>query len=101
MKTKVEELEEKYLKNNGSICPVCDSSNITAGDIDKGSDIIWQVVTCNGCGSRWDETYELKSITFINFEIDIVQHLDVAVVGIHIFKFDYGNFSHFVSNPVY
>ena len=49
----------KYLKEDGSCCPVCGSWNITSGTFDSDGTGVWCDVTCESCGTVWTDVYEL------------------------------------------
>lgn len=47
-------------------CPVCGSCEVTGDAWDMETDVrrgvvsAWQSVTCDDCGSAWDDVYELR-----------------------------------------
>lgn len=54
---------EAYLKNAGSKCPSCLSSDIEAGggtEIEGSS--VFVPVTCNNCEAAWDDAYTLSGV---------------------------------------
>lgn len=57
--------KQKYIKNNGSCCPICNSINIKViecGIDDNCPNRIKRVVDCIDCGSQWNDFYTLSDI---------------------------------------
>lgn len=40
-------------------CPVCGSVEVTGGFVEVLDDTAWQSVSCDDCGSSWDDVYVL------------------------------------------
>jgi hypothetical protein len=53
----------RFVANNGTICPACESSNITVLDIHDN------IVKCNDCKSRWYEDIKITGYTMIVNEV--------------------------------
>lgn len=59
--------EKEYAGTGGTICPVCESGNIsTASPLDYDIGIAWQDVKCDDCGASWTDEYKL--IGYSNLE---------------------------------
>lgn len=57
------EIEKKYVKNLGLLCPSCGSDNLDGGrfeGIDDG--YVNQSVICLDCGEKWTDQYKLVGI---------------------------------------
>ena len=65
----IEERERQYLESP-SRCPICKSSNISAGSMDMGEDAAWQYVDCSDCGAEWTDIYHLKEVTIESYPTD-------------------------------
>lgn len=51
-------LTQSQLANyKGSTCPFCGATDITGGHVDLDEFQAWQDVTCNACGSDWQDLY--------------------------------------------
>lgn len=48
--------------SNNETCPVCDSENITGGQVDTDTGVCWQSVQCDECLSEWQEVYNFSYI---------------------------------------
>lgn len=58
-----EKQEKEYLENGGTKCPKCGSENIEGASWDAdGSGITSQEVSCNECGAKWYDVYNLVGI---------------------------------------
>lgn len=57
---------KKYLANQGTRCPHCDSKDISQDDLavfSNGSpNELFPTVTCESCGKTWTEQYRLETI---------------------------------------
>jgi len=51
---------DQYRETGGGKCPVCFRDDIEGGFIEVDSNIAWQPILCNLCGSGWNDIYELK-----------------------------------------
>lgn len=56
------EQENKYLINNGNICPFCGSEEIEGGEHEYDDEIMTQVVFCKECNKNWVDIYRLVGI---------------------------------------
>jgi DNA-directed RNA polymerase subunit RPC12/RpoP len=56
-------LVEKYVKNEGALCPYCDSKDMEGGNYEAEGDTITMKVSCNNCGKEWFDIYKLVSAT--------------------------------------
>ncbi len=64
MKTK-KQIESKYLKSRGNICPFCESNDISASQPEfYDSGFITQDVTCENCGMGWTDEYQLTGMDY-------------------------------------
>lgn len=53
----------RYIGNGGTQCPFCGSEHMNAGHLESDGDrSAYQPVTCDECGSSWDDVYELVGI---------------------------------------
>lgn len=57
-----EDIEKKYMDSGGSLCPYCDSDNITADPIEADAGCASGVVRCKECGKSWTDYYNLAGI---------------------------------------
>lgn len=52
--------DKEYLKKAGQICPFCKSHDISAGvDTHIDCTVAWNEVTCNECGKKWNDIFQL------------------------------------------
>lgn len=59
--------DKEYVKNKGSICPQCESSQISAYESPEvDGDITWQRSRCDFCGADWTDIYRLVGFDFNN-----------------------------------
>ncbi len=66
---------EEYVEAGGSECPACGSGHMKLGEIvpPEHDSIVWQSITCTGCGAKWDEIYKLAGYEeFISGIPDVV-----------------------------
>lgn len=54
--------EAEYVADGGNNCPVCGSSAITSERLLAEGGEALAKVTCNNCGSKWHDVYQLVSI---------------------------------------
>jgi hypothetical protein len=52
---------EAYIKDPNH-CPFCNSEDIKAGDYDFDGRQGWIEVSCNFCGKKWRDIYQLKEV---------------------------------------
>jgi hypothetical protein len=53
-------MQKKYLKDKGAICPFCGSHEIEASSFEvEENGTASQRVYCNGCDRSWDDLYTL------------------------------------------
>lgn len=50
---------ETHAHDDGMTCPVCGDLDIEGGPFETDAGIAWQPMTCNKCGSTWNDTYVL------------------------------------------
>lgn len=50
---------QEYVRSLGVVCPVCQSDNITGGDITVNEGFVLQDVYCSDCESEWTDRYKL------------------------------------------
>ena len=55
--------KKKYLEKSGSLCPFCESKDITSGPVQTDGPVGWADVECEGCGSSWQDVWSLIDIT--------------------------------------
>ena len=48
----------EYIESDGSLCPFCNSDNITTVD----RDLPYMTVACDKCGEDWQELYQLVGV---------------------------------------
>jgi len=57
------EQAENYVQQGGVRCPYCGSGDIEGSRVEIDAGTAWQEVSCSHCESRWQDVYELVSIT--------------------------------------
>ena len=62
----------RYANLKGQCCPVCRSKQITGHSIEIDTDCASQEITCNNCGSSWNDVYKL--IGYSDLETEEVQY---------------------------
>jgi len=69
-KMSFEEMEQKYVLNNGLTClnPECDGTDFEGGSIKIDGPIAVQSITCNKCGSSWSDIYKLQGVDDVELE---------------------------------
>ena len=60
-KTEDFDMLKTYVKNGGSNCPSCGSSQVEGDSFNADGGVVWQDVTCE-CGLQWQDQYELINI---------------------------------------
>ncbi len=66
----------KYIKNGGTICPFCGSTQISAdscADIDGGR--ATQEITCAECDGAWVDQYTLTGIKVIREPVSLPEDM--------------------------
>jgi transcription elongation factor Elf1 len=58
------ELSDRYLLNNGELCPVCGSKNIVRGKLSYDLSTASCVVNCDNCDAEWEDVFEVINIIF-------------------------------------
>ena len=50
-----------YVRGGAHWCPICGSSDISAGRVKSADDALWSVIECRNpaCYSRWQEVYDI------------------------------------------
>lgn len=51
---------------NPDICPYCDGTERTVSKFELRGSGVQQVINCFDCGARWQDTYRLIDVTFLN-----------------------------------
>lgn len=51
--------QKKYVEQDGIHCPFCDSTNLCGDSVEIDGGGATQPVSCNDCGKRWIDCYEL------------------------------------------
>lgn len=60
--------EDLYVKNSGSYCPNCQSTELEGiGEINADGDWMSSEIKCNNCGARWTDIYTLSG--YDNLEV--------------------------------
>ena len=59
-------LINKYLADDGEICPVCNSNDLQCENIEIESAATYQPVVCGSCESSWLDVYKLRTIERLN-----------------------------------
>lgn len=47
-------------------CPLCGSHEITGGHVEVETGQAWQQVTCDRCGARWNEIYNIAGVELLD-----------------------------------
>lgn len=58
-------IQEEYLENGGTRCPVCGSDHLSGEQFEAEPGSASQLIICNDCGSSWSDVYTLSGITNI------------------------------------
>lgn len=58
--------EKRYLREGGTKCPYCSSSDIEELDFDFCGDVATQDMECMECEKSWTATYELTGAAEAN-----------------------------------
>lgn len=66
----VAQRERLYITKNASVCPICESDNISGGSIDMDSTFACQSVTCQDCDAEWTDIYHLRSVEIESYSPD-------------------------------
>lgn len=53
------EQKEKYIANGAG---VCESSDISGGQVEIDGMVAWQEVDCAACGAEWQDIYRLTDV---------------------------------------
>ena len=56
------EQRETYIESGGTQCPMCESADITGGNVYVESLEAWQSVWCNECDAEWMDVYKLSHV---------------------------------------
>lgn len=56
------EQKAAYLACRGSVCPVCESHDISGGHVEINDGFAWQNVDCKACGAEWQDGYTLTTV---------------------------------------
>jgi hypothetical protein len=56
-----------YLQHGGIHCPDCLNHDIEGGSVEIEHGTAWQDCTCNACGLRWTDGYQLCTVIKIEF----------------------------------
>lgn len=54
--------DREYISRGGSVCPFCESENISSGKVDFNYINAYRGVKCNKCGKEWEEVFEMVGI---------------------------------------
>ncbi len=57
---------KQYLNANEPYCPYCKGKDLAYGSLDVEGNGAYQEVTCNGCGRRWADSYQLVGLVEID-----------------------------------
>jgi transcription elongation factor Elf1 len=52
----------KYLKSDGTVCPLCGSNDISACELEAESSEVIQEVNCEACGGSWSDIFKLAAV---------------------------------------
>lgn len=55
--------EFKRYEKSGCGCPGCKTGELSFGSMDMSAGVIWQAITCLGCGASWQDVYYLSTVT--------------------------------------
>lgn len=59
----INEVSDKYVRDWGLICPVCESNDIrTEGRLEVDTETAWGKCCCENCESTWQEIFSLTGI---------------------------------------
>ena len=61
--TQMPAYKRKHLEKSGSLCPFCESKDITSGPVQADGPVAWAEVECEGCGASWQDVWSLIDIT--------------------------------------
>lgn len=64
---------EYAVDRGGSVCPVCESEDISAGTLEVDGTQVWSTVTCAACESKWDDVFTLQYYTNLDAETDVIR----------------------------
>ena len=56
------QLKKKYLRDQGSACPYCNSADIAADHIEADGTCAFGNVRCTNCGKYWTDLYTLTGV---------------------------------------
>jgi transposase-like protein len=56
------EQKKAYLQSGGTMCPYCNSHNISAGEIDSEGTCASQGVECKDCRAEWYDLFSLVDV---------------------------------------
>lgn len=64
MKT-AEAIQQWYLDNKGNYCPICESEQIEARDVEVAGVTAVQEVVCHACKSHWLDKFTLTELEIL------------------------------------
>lgn len=63
---KISSWKRRYLKDEGSLCPICRSGQIEGGSFDFEGNSVSQRVCCLECDNEWVDIYILSDVTLLS-----------------------------------
>jgi len=58
----IDSAETKYISQLGVRCPFCDTTDISAGEIETYDNYKYQNVKCDTCNKEWTDMYKLTKV---------------------------------------
>lgn len=62
-----------YVAAGGCACPVCGSSEISGGPIDKEDSVYIQEMSCSSCEATWNDVLKLEDISDLQYGKRVVE----------------------------
>lgn len=56
--------QDEYVKQGGTCCPFCKSTDIVGDSIEIDCGTASQEVSCNDCNGEWKDQYDLAGFTY-------------------------------------
>lgn len=66
MKTKLTKRDKAAYIAKPSLCPYCESSDITSDGLEADGNTAWTTVVCERCGRQWTDIFTLTGIKETN-----------------------------------
>lgn len=59
---------DEYIAEEGGICPVCRNKELTYSDLKLSNSMIWRVVKCNNCRSKWEDVFSFSGYAYLTID---------------------------------